>query len=43
MTLADFLFETKAYQQAKGFIASSANATIAPAVRGRPDASKDTA
>ncbi|VVE89877.1 abortive infection family protein [Pandoraea bronchicola] len=43
MTLADFLFETKAYQQAKGFIATSAiPAPDAPSIRALPNAGKDS-
>ncbi|MGY2492708.1 abortive infection family protein [Cupriavidus sp. CP313] len=44
MTLADFLFETKAYQQAKGFIATSATpAPVATAVHARSNSNKDSA
>lgn len=44
MTLADFLFETKAYQQAKGLIVTSATPTpAATAVPGRPIENKDSA
>lgn len=44
MTLADFLFETKAYQQAKGLIATSSTPTAKQAVvRAPSNANKDSA
>ncbi|MGE4337919.1 MAG: abortive infection family protein [Pigmentiphaga sp.] len=44
MTLADFLFETKAYQKAKGFIVMSATPTLGtPVAIAHPNAGEDSA
>lgn len=43
MTLADFLFETKAYQQGKGFIGTSARRdTVAADLHTSPNSNKDS-